>query len=295
MAELNSHPLEEYAEFAEAAARAAGEITLRYFQKLPGVEYKADRSPVTVADRESERLLRERIEGKFPQHGILGEEFGLTRPEAKLRWLLDPIDGTASYVRGVPLYGVMMALVEVGKSGGLEGRKPPGTGEGHGGVKTPPFRDEDDPVVGVVHFPALAETLVAWRGGGCWWTHGGVRTRARVSEVARLEDALLLGTDPKALGGGAKHAAYERLRASVKMERGWGDCYAYLLVATGRAEIALDAALSEWDAAPLVPIIEEAGGRFTDWRGRRTIAGGNGFATNEKLYEQTFKQLARDE
>ena len=281
----------EYAEFAEAAARAAGEITLQYFQKLPGVEYKADGSPVTVADRESEELLRAWIEERFPEHGMLGEEFGLARPEARLRWLLDPIDGTQSYIRGVPLYGVMLALVEIGKTDGLQGLKPQKRGHGHGGVKTPPFREEDDPVVGVVHFPALRETVTAWRGGGCWWSRSGGRTRARVSEVARLEDAVLLGTDPKALADGIKHAAYERLRARVKMERGWGDCYAYLLVATGRAEIALDAALSEWDAAPLVPIIEEAGGKFTDWRGRRTIAGGDGFATNAILNEPVRRLL----
>ncbi|HTQ84685.1 MAG TPA: histidinol-phosphatase [Candidatus Solibacter sp.] len=255
----DSLPYAKYAEFAEAAAWAAGEITLRYFQKLPGVEYKADRSPVTVADRESETLLRARIEERFPEHGILGEEFGLARPEARMRWLLDPIDGTQSFIRGVPLYGVMLALVEDG-----------------------------DPVVGVVHFPALSETVVAWRGGGCWWTRGGERVRARVSNVARLEDAVLLATDPLGHQGEAKRAGYEALKGRVKMERGWGDCYGYALVATGRAEIMLDAALSEWDAAPLIPILEEAGGRFTDWKGIRTISGGDGFATNEAVYGQVM-------
>ncbi len=262
----NSLPYSEYAEFAEAAARAAGEITLRYFQKLPGVEYKADRSPVTVADRESERLLRARIEERYPGHGILGEEFGLTRPEAELRWLLDPIDGTASYIRGVPLYGVMLALVARG----------------------PKAPNDDDPVVGVVHFPALAETLVAWRGGGCWWSRSVGRVRARVSDVERLEEATLLLTDPAGMREGAKHAGYERLRTRVKMERGWGDCYGHALVATGRAEIMLDPELHEWDAAPLIPIVEEAGGRFTDWRGRRTISGGDGFATNRRLYKEVL-------
>jgi histidinol-phosphatase len=252
---LTSLPLQEYAEFAAAAARAAGEITLRYFQKLPGVEYKADHSPVTIADRESETLLRQRIEERYPAHGILGEEFGLTRGEAALRWLLDPIDGTASFVRGVPLYGVMLGLVA-----------------------------GDDPLVGVVHLPALRESVVAWRGGGCWWNGA----RARASDVARLEDATLLCTDPLGLNIAGKGAAYERLRRRVKMERGWGDCYGHLLVATGRAEIMLDPVLHEWDAAPMIPILEEAGGRFTDWRGRRTISGGDGFATNGALYEEVL-------
>ncbi len=124
--DLDSLPLQEFAEFAAGAAQAAGDVTLRYFQKLQEVEYKADRSPVTVADRESEALLRQRIEKRYPEHGILGEELGLTRPEAGLRWLLDPIDGTESFIHGVPLYGVMLGLVA-----------------------------GDDPVVGVVHFPAL--------------------------------------------------------------------------------------------------------------------------------------------
>jgi len=262
-------PYLEYAEFAEVAARAAGEITLRYFQRLPGVEYKADRSPVTVADRESEALLRGQLEERFPEHGILGEEFGLTRPEARLRWLVDPIDGTQSFVRGVPLYGVMLGLVERGSEG----------------------RNDEDPVVGVVHFPALRETVTAWRGGGCWWSTAAGRTRARASNVSRLDNATLLATDTAGLVSGEKREGYERLRLRAKMERGWGDCYGHALVATGRAEIMLDPVLHEWDAAPLIPIIEEAGGKFTNWRGERTISGGDGFATNGPLFESVLAIL----
>lgn len=265
----DSLPISEYAEFAEAAACAAGEITLRHFQKLAGVEYKADRSPVTVADRESEALLRRRIEERYPEHGILGEEFGLARPQARLRWLVDPIDGTESFIRGVPLYGVMLGLVDRGPEG----------------------RNEENPVVGVVHFPALGETVTAWRGGGCWWSRGAGKVQARVSNEARLEEATLLVTDTVGLLGGAKRTGYERLRAFAKIERGWGDCYGHALVATGRAEIMLDPELHEWDAAPLIPIIEEAGGKFTDWRGRRTISGGDGFATNGALYQSVLTIL----
>ena len=262
MDNLDSLPFQEFAEFAAGAAQAAGDVTLRYFQNLPSVEYKADRSPVTVADRESETLLRQRIEKRYPEHGILGEEFGLTHGEAALRWLLDPIDGTESFIRGVPLYGVMLGLMA-----------------------------GDDPVVGVVHFPALRETLHAWRGGGCWWN----AERAHVSGVARIEEATLLTTNPMGFSAAEKRAAYEKLRRRVKTERGWGDCYGYMLVATGRAEIMLDPALNEWDAAPLIPILEEAGGRFTDWRGRRTITGGDGFATNGALYEEVLGIVARGE
>ncbi len=275
MKPTDSLPLQEYAEFAADAARRAGEIALRFFEiirkkegghppegrragagpPLP-VEYKADHSPVTIADRESEQLLRRLLEERYPEHGILGEEYGLARGEAALRWYLDPIDGTQSFVRGVPLFGVMIGLARGG-----------------------------DPLVGVVHLPALGETVVAWRGGGCWWNG----SRAQVSATARLEDALLLATDPLELSRTEKRAAYERLRRCVKLERGWSDCYGHVLVATGRADVMLDASLHEWDAAPLIPIVEEAGGRFTDWRGRRTISGGDGFATNGELYEEVLK------
>ena len=279
----SSLPLEEYAEFAADAARRAGEIALRYFRQTQDkegghalragpplqVEYKADQSPVTIADRESEQLLRRLLEERYPEHGILGEEFGAARTEAALRWYLDPIDGTQSFVRGVPLFGVMLGLTARGAE----------------------RSEEQDALVGVVHLPALGETVVAWRGGGCWWSRGAGRVRAQVSTTARLEDALLTTTDPLDLARSAKREAYERLRQRVKLERGWGDCYGHVLVATGRADIMLDAALNEWDAAPLLPIVEEAGGRFTDWRGRRSISGGDGFATNGALYEVVREML----
>ena len=271
----DSLPLQEYAEFAAEAARRAGEIALRYYQKLPGVEYKADHSPVTVADRESEQLLRRLLEERYPEHGILGEEYGLTRGEAALRWYLDPIDGTFSFVRGVPLFGVMLGVAAKEHAPEKQVPGPPRRARDENGV------NGFNPLVGVVHLPVLGETAVAWRGGGCWWNG----TRAHVSATAKLEEAVLLSSDPIDLARSPKQRGYERLRARVKVQRGWGDCYGHVLVATGRAEIMLDAALHEWDAAPLVPILEEAGGRFTDWRGRRTISGGDGFATNGELFE----------
>jgi fructose-1,6-bisphosphatase/inositol monophosphatase family enzyme len=253
------------------------------------VEYKADSSPVTIADRESEQLLRRLLEERYPEHGILGEEFGLTRGEAPLRWYLDPIDGTQSFIRGVPLFGVMVGLVAAGATAEKQVPRPPASGE-----RARDYRGGDglDPLVGVVHLPALGETVVAWRGGGCWWSRGVGRVRAQVSTTARLEDALLLTTDSLELSRSEKRAAYERLRRRVKLERGWGDCYGHVLVATGRAEIMLDAALHEWDAAPLIPILEEAGGRFADWRGRRTISGGDGFASNGALFDAVLAELA---
>jgi len=249
---------DELLEFALATAREAGQVALGHFHTGVAVERKADATPVTIADRETERLLRQRITERFPEHGIVGEEFGTAGATAAYRWLLDPIDGTQTFIRGVPLWGVMVGLE-------LEG----------------------DPVVGVVHFAALHETLWARRGGGAWWNG----KPARVSEVARLEDATLLMTDVRGFPAFGKQAEFERLRTRVKFERTWGDCYGHALVATGRAEIMLDPILNEWDACALLPILEEAGGHFVTWEGRRDVRGGSGVATNGALFEEVIRVM----
>jgi histidinol phosphatase-like enzyme (inositol monophosphatase family) len=251
--------LDELLDLAISAAHAAGEVTLRYFQKNLAVETKADLSPVTIADRESERTLRQRIERCFPDHGILGEEFGAVRDDAAHRWMLDPLDGTLSFIRGVPLYGVMVGLEDAG-----------------------------EPKLGVVHFPALGETVWARRGGGAWWNG----RRAKVSEVARLADATLVTTDLGSFAAAGFDAAYRQLRVGVKLERTWGDCYGHMLVATGRAEVMVDPILEEWDACALLPILEEAGGRFTDWHGSRTIYGGSAISSNGLLHNAVMQLVA---
>jgi len=250
--------LDELLELALEAARDAGEVALRYFERDVHVEWKSDQTPVTVADREGERLLRAKIEERFPDHGIVGEEFGVVRDHAPYRWILDPIDGTQSFIRGVPLWGVMIGVEQDG-----------------------------EPVLGVVHFPALKETVWARAGGGAWWNG----KRARVSSVARLEDATLLTTDTRLFGEAGLRAVFDRLRARVKFERTWGDCYGHALVATGRADIMLDPIMSEWDACALLPILEEAGGRFSDWSGVRTVRGGNAISTNGLLFEPVISVL----
>ena len=250
--------LDELLELALEASREAGEVALRYFERDVLVEWKSDQTPVTVADREGERLLRTKIEERFPGHGIVGEEFGVVREHAPYRWILDPIDGTQSFIRGVPLWGVMIGVEQDG-----------------------------EPVLGVVHFPALKETVWARAGGGAWWNG----KRARVSSVARLDDATLLTTDTRLFEDAGLRAAFDRLRARVKFERTWGDCYGHALVATGRADIMLDPIMSEWDACALLPILEEAGGRFSDWSGVRTVRGGNAISTNGLLFEPVISVL----
>lgn len=247
---MSTAPYATLLEFAVETAWQAGRVTMRYFQTGTEVFAKEDASPVTVADRESEQLMRERIMRQYPQDGILGEEFGELNPGADRRWILDPIDGTRSFVHGVPLYGVLLALEEEGEA-----------------------------VLGVVHFPALAETVWAARGAGCWFNG----KRARVSTTANLAEALVCLTDVEFLEEQGRREAWDRARSRANLTRTWGDCYGHALVATGRAEAMVDPVLAPWDAAALKPVIEEAGGVFMDWNGEATHLGLGGISTNAAL------------
>ena len=240
-------------EFATETARAAGAIALRFYQKAPEVERKADNTPVTAADRGAEMLIRERIRAAYPGDGILGEEFGEVPGTSGRRWIIDPIDGTKSFIQGVPLFGVLIGL------------------EGPEGCEA-----------GAVHFPALDEMVCAARGEGAWWNG----QRARVSAVASISEACIAYTSLRNFekAGPASVAAWRRLSAATRIQRGWGDCYGHILVATGRAEAMFDPLLNPWDCAPFPPILEEAGGTFTDCEGNRTIRGGNGISTNGRLF-----------
>jgi len=251
--------LKDLLDFAVSLARDAGEITLKYFQRSPKTETKVDGSFVTVADREAEAYLRRTISDRFPHDGILGEEAGEHQGSSGRRWIVDPIDGTFSFVHGVPLYGVLIAL-EI----------------------------DGEPVVGVINIPALGEMLYAARGFGCF-SNGD---RVRVSSTATLAEALLLATDFGVCEQFGFGAAAEALQGRVKARRTWGDCYGHVLVATGRADIMLDPVMNTWDCAALAPIIEEAGGTFTDWRGNRTINGGHAISTNGALFEEVIKTIS---
>jgi histidinol phosphatase-like enzyme (inositol monophosphatase family) len=245
-------------EAADTFAREAGVVTLRHFGGRVEHESKPDGTPVTLADREAERLIRRRISERFPDHGILGEEDGETRPGAAVRWIVDPIDGTLSFMRGVPLYGVLLGI-EV----------------------------DGEPAVGVAHFPALSETVSAGRGLGCRWNGHP----CRVSDVDDLRRALVLTTDPTAITDGPVGPGWRGLQSAAALVRTWGDCYGHALVATGRADVMVDPVLSPWDAAPLLTILTEAGGRFTDLDGNETIHGGSGVSSNGKLHEEVLGLL----
>ena len=243
----------------EALARVTGDVALGHYRSRLRVERKADGSPVTIADREAEQAARGWVERYFPADGLLGEEFGELRPGARRRWVIDPIDGTKTFVRGTPLWGSLVALCE-----------------------------GEQVLAGAAYFPAVGELLVAAPAAGCWWNG----SRCSVSTTASLESATVLTTDERFLERPARRAGWERLTAAAEVGRSWGDCFGYLLVATGRAEVMCDPILSPWDAAALQPIIVEAGGVFTDWDGRATAFGGSAIATNGVLGAEARRLLS---
>jgi histidinol-phosphatase len=249
----------EYLDFALDAAFQAGRLVLAHFQTGVEVDRKSDLTPVTVADRGGEALLRRLIEQRFPRHAIVGEEMDERKAtsDSRHRWILDPIDGTRSFVRGVPLFGVLVAL-EI----------------------------EGDPVVGVCYLPALDEMVSAASGEGCRWNG----RPAQVSSVDSLSSALVSLTEPGSLD--TEHSTFwKRLRNRAAAIRGYSDCYGHVLVATGRCEIMLDPVMNLWDCAALLPIVEEAGGSFTDWSGRRGIAGGSAISTNGTLLSSLLELM----
>jgi len=247
-------------EFAVELAREAGNITLKYFRKDPETSTKSDGSFVTIADRQAEAHLRERILERFPDDGILGEEEGERKGTSGRRWILDPIDGTFAFVHGVPFYGVLIG-VEI----------------------------DDEPTVGVVNIAALEEIVYAARNVGCFWNG----KQASVSSVRTLEESLLLCTEFVACHRYGFGAASDELQRRAKTTRTWGDCYGYVLLATGRAEVMLDPIMNLWDCAALLPIVEEAGGTFTDWKGNRTISAGNAIATNKHVFDEVMSIVSK--
>lgn len=251
--------LSSYLSFATETAYLAGRLTLGYFQTEITPDYKEDASPVTIADRKAEEFIRQRIEARYPHHAVLGEECGLKECEgASHRWILDPIDGTKSFVRGVPLYSVLIGL------------------EIEGVVE-----------VGAAYFPALDEMIAAASGLGCWWN----TRQARVSEVDSLKDSYVTFTNQARLKNPARIGAWQRIQRSTYFQAGWGDAYGYLLVATGRTELMVDPVVNVWDCAPFPPIFREAGGYIGDWQGNETIYANEAMATTLTLLPEVLRLI----
>jgi histidinol-phosphatase len=248
-------------DLAVSAGKEAGRLTLRYFQKDNyQVERKSDASPVTIADRFAEQLLRERIAAAFPQDGILGEELGRAEGSSGFTWILDPIDGTKSFITGVPLYGTMVGVEHEGRA-----------------------------LIGFVFMPGLDEGVYAAVGQGTWhWKGEQKARRVHVSKKSRLADGVFLTSQIDSFANRGAGAAFEALQKTAYITRTWGDCYGYLLIATGRAEVMVDPIMNVWDSAAVQPIVEEAAGTFTDWQGNPTIHAGEAIATNRLVLDEVL-------
>ena len=253
--------LTDLLDFATETAFQAGQLTLRYFQTGVAPDTKADDSPVTVADRQAEELIRARIEKTYPNHDVLGEEFGGTGGEASHRWVVDPIDGTKSFVRGVPLYGVLLGL------------------EIDGVVQ-----------VGVAYFPALGDMVYAATGEGCRWNG----RRCFVSGVKTLDRAVVAFTDAGSFKKFGRGPAWERVQDVSYHRVGWSDAYGHALVATGRCDVMLDPVMNPWDCGPFSVLLREAGGYFGDWSGSETIYGGEALSTTRSLLPEVLEVLNQE-
>jgi histidinol-phosphatase len=244
------------------ATHKAGQFALRYFDADVAVEWKLDASPVTVADRDAEKLLRSTLLGAFPQDGFLGEEFGDHPGTSGFRWIVDPIDGTRSFVRGVPLWGTLVGLEYQG-----------------------------EPIAGVAAAPALGVTWRALRGDGAYRDE----RRIHVSKVDNLKDATLFYTSLKWFDLAGKRDHFLRLAGQVQSHRGHGDFYGFVLVAQGSGEIMTEHGVHIWDVAAIEPIITEAGGRYSNWDGRKDLTRPDVVVSNGILHDAALRVLAGDE
>jgi len=249
--------MDEYIQFARQLADASAEIIKKYYRTNVKVDEKADLSPVTIADKQAEETMRTLIMESFPQHGILGEEFGVHNPHAEYQWVLDPIDGTKSFITGTPLFGTLIALLE----------------QGH-------------PILGVINQPILGEYLLG--ANGKTWLNG---QQVCVRPCASVEQATLLGSGVWDAHKFRTGAGFEKLSKRARMFRTWGDCHGYYLLATGYADIMLDAMMSVWDIMALIPIVEGAGGKITDWYGKSPLKGNSIVATNSTLHDEVIRLL----
>jgi len=233
-------------EVAIAAAKAGGEVALRYFRTGLQVEYKGDRSPVTRADRETEQRIVEVLTSAFPDYGIFGEEFG-ERQGSGVRWIIDPIDGTKNFIRGIPYFAALIGLEEDGEI-----------------------------TLGVIHAPATGDLLFAQKGAGAFDAHG----RLQVSRIASLQESMVVFGGLDVFRRAGRWQGFEELVRATGRQRGFGDYFGHTFIARGQAEAMVELDLKPWDMAAIKIIVEEAGGRFTDFAGNATIYGGNAIASN---------------
>jgi len=248
----------ELTDFIRSLAEKSGEVIKPYFAKANiAVHIKEDQTVVTQADREAEAVMRDLIRKAYPHHGILGEEFGPENTSAEFVWTLDPIDGTISFARGCPLFGTLIGLLHAGK-----------------------------PLLGAIHHPLLNQLCIGNN------TETAMNGRAvQLRETRQLSEAMLLTTDLASIARYQKKEGFERLLGQARLFRTWGDCYGYLLVASGGADIMLDPIMNPWDIIPLIPIIQGAKGVITTWSGREASRGTSCVAANKQLHPKVLAVL----
>lgn len=243
--------IEELLKSATEIAKIGGHHTLKYFKKNLEVISKSDDSPVTIADRETEKILRNEIHKRYPDHGIIGEEFGKTNEDSNIQWILDPIDGTKSFIHGIPFYTTLIGVLI-----------------------------DNEPQLGIIYAPALEELCAAAIGHGA--TLNGVPCKVR--DTKELAEATFLVTEINRFNEIGEQELFQELMNKTKLHRTWGDAYGHMMVATGRADLMYDPELNIWDAAALLPILKEAGGVFSDRHGNETIFSEHGYSTTKALF-----------
>lgn len=246
-------------EFAIETAHLAGRLTLGYFRGSHRPVFKDDDTPVTIADREAETLIRSRIEARYPGHAVVGEEHGERKVAgATHQWYIDPIDGTKSFIRGIPLYGVLIGLLVEGAS-----------------------------KVGVAYFPALDEMVYAADGLGCYCNG----RRVQVSDTKDMARGFVSFTDAGSFAAHGHADAWQRICDAAYYRVGWSDAYGHAMVACGRLELMLDPVINAWDCGPFPVILREAGGFFGDWQGNETIHGPDALSTSKTLLPTVMRLI----
>ncbi|MEM7531868.1 MAG: inositol monophosphatase family protein [Chloroflexota bacterium] len=243
--------------FTQHLADISGDVIRKYYRGDIQLDTKSDDTPVTIADRQAEEVMREAIMKEYPTHGIVGEEMANHLPDAEYQWVLDPIDGTKNFVAGSYLFGTLIALLKAGQ-----------------------------PIWGVIHQPVVRDFLV---GDGQQTLLNG--KRVQIDPIDRIEDAVMQTTEHWAVFKYQNGPAFEAFSKRVKRYNTWGDCHAYYLVATGGSHVALDPIMNPWDLLPMIPIINGAGGRITDWYGGDPVKGESIIATSGSIHDEVVRLL----
>lgn len=248
---------QEFHKFAKQLADTSAEVIMQYFRTGVGIDDKADGSPVTIADKKAEETMRRMIEREFPEHGIIGEEFGNHQPDADYQWILDPIDGTKIFITGSYFFGTLIGLLKNG-----------------------------EPILGVINHPVTGDFLIGDNDSAS--VNGET---ARVRPCQRIEDATMLSSGLHEFTAYADLDKFLALTRRAKLYRTWGDCHAYFLVATGYADAAFDPIMAPWDMLPLIPVIRGAGGTITAWDGSDVLQSSSTIATAGTIHAEIVEAL----